>query len=221
MISVHKVSASPAHPLVGLWLSSQVAGSGYVQLVSGQLNNKGFLLVLFSVLVVLIPMKRAVVMPIVALRNPRSWMTAAVSRKSRYLFGPEGKFWNQNYLNSSKLPSSLTANFASLTDSFNASLSKLLKLWSWTQTRQTQNSFSGSEKLAGRSRNGPPGLTPQPKRFLLFRYKKWRICFWFFGWHCGPWIYRYDHEWYLHMGWGGSGNTWRKAKAFSAFVARK
>lgn len=92
MISVHKVSASPAHPLVGLWLSSQVAGSGYVQLVSGQLNCKGFLLVLFSVLVVLIPMKIAVVMPIVALRNPRSCMTAAVSRKSRYLFGPEGKF---------------------------------------------------------------------------------------------------------------------------------
>ena len=145
MISVHKVSASPAHPLVGLWLSSQVAGSGYVQLVSGQLNSKGFLLVLFSVLVVLIPMKIAVGMPIVALRNPRSWTTAAVSRKSRYLFGPEGKFWNQNYLNSSKLPSSLTANFASLTDSFNASLSKLLKLWSWTQTRQTQNSFSGSK----------------------------------------------------------------------------
>ena len=72
MISVHKVSASPAHTLVELWLSSQVAGSGYVQLVSGQLNSKGFLLVLFSVLVVLIPMKIAVVMPIVALRNPRS-----------------------------------------------------------------------------------------------------------------------------------------------------
>ena len=80
MISVHKVSASPAHPLVRLWLSSQVAVSGYVQLVGGQLNSKGFLLVLFSVL---IPTKIAVVVPIVALGNPRPSMTAAVSRNAR------------------------------------------------------------------------------------------------------------------------------------------
>ncbi|KAL9967253.1 hypothetical protein ACROYT_G025438 [Oculina patagonica] len=52
------------------------------------------------------------------------------------------------------------------------------------------------------------------------RYKKWRICWWFFGWHCTQWFYTYRHEWYLHMGWGGSGNAWRNAKAFSAFVAR-
>lgn len=53
------------------------------------------------------------------------------------------------------------------------------------------------------------------------RHKKWRICFWFFGWHCTQWFYIYYREWYLHMGWGGSGNGWRKAKAFSAFVAKK
>jgi len=53
------------------------------------------------------------------------------------------------------------------------------------------------------------------------RHKKWRICWWFFGWHCTKWFYIHQHEWYLRMGWGGSGNTWRKAKAFSAFVARK
>ncbi|XP_020617628.1 uncharacterized protein LOC110055547 [Orbicella faveolata] len=52
------------------------------------------------------------------------------------------------------------------------------------------------------------------------RYKKWRICWWFFGWHCTQWFYIYRREWYLHMGWGGSGNVWKKAKAFSAFVAR-
>ena len=80
MISVLKVSASQAHPLLGRWLSSQVAGLGYVLLVGGQLNSKGFLLVLFSVL---IPMKIAVVVPIVALGNPRPSMTAAVSRKAR------------------------------------------------------------------------------------------------------------------------------------------
>ena len=34
-------------------------------------------------------------------------------------------------------------NFASLTDSFIVSFSKLLKLWSWMKTRQTLNSFSG------------------------------------------------------------------------------
>ena len=34
-------------------------------------------------------------------------------------------------------------NFASLTDSFIVSFSKLLKLWSWMQTWQTSNSFSG------------------------------------------------------------------------------
>ena len=51
MISIPKVSASPAHPLVGLWLSSQVAGLGYVQLVGAELNSKRFLLVLFSFLI--------------------------------------------------------------------------------------------------------------------------------------------------------------------------
>ncbi|XP_029190806.2 uncharacterized protein LOC114957500 [Acropora millepora] len=54
-----------------------------------------------------------------------------------------------------------------------------------------------------------------------FRYRRYRTCWWFFGWHCGSWKKEYDHELYYHMGWGGSGNGWRTAKAFSAFVAKK
>ncbi|XP_078357234.1 uncharacterized protein LOC144642117 [Oculina patagonica] len=54
-----------------------------------------------------------------------------------------------------------------------------------------------------------------------YRYRRYRYCWWFFGWHCGPWKYEYDRELYYHMGWGGSSNGWRKAKAFSAFAARK
>lgn len=51
-----------------------------------------------------------------------------------------------------------------------------------------------------------------------YRYRKYRRCF--LG-ICGRWKYKYDHELYYHMGWGGSGNGWRTAKAFSAFVAKK
>ena len=43
-------------------------------------------------------------------------------------------------------------NFASLTDSFIISFSKLLEPWSWMQTR---NSFLGAKKLSRLSRNRP------------------------------------------------------------------
>lgn len=48
-----------------------------------------------------------------------------------------------------------------------------------------------------------------------YRSQKNRIC-------CGRWKTRYVHEFYYHMGWGGNHTaSWRTAKAFSAFVAKK
>ena len=37
-------------------------------------------------------------------------------------------------------------NFASLTDRFNVSFSKLLESWSWMQTWQTLNSYAGPKR---------------------------------------------------------------------------
>ena len=51
-----------------------------------------------------------------------------ISQKTRKLFGPEGKFQNQNLLNSTTVPS--TTQISSFTDSFIVLFSKLLKLWS-------------------------------------------------------------------------------------------
>ena len=48
-------------------------------------------------------------------------------------------------------------NSALLTDSFILSFSKLLKLWSWMQTRQTQIQLSGPRKVTGTSEKRAPG----------------------------------------------------------------
>ena len=58
-----------------------------------------------------------------------------------------------------QFPAQKPVNFASLSDSFIVPFSKLLKLWSWMQTRQTKNSFPGPEKLPGLSRYGPRPVT--------------------------------------------------------------
>ena len=46
-------------------------------------------------------------------------------------------------------------NFASLTDSFIVSFSKLLKLWFWMQTRQTLNIFPGPKSYRYFGETGP------------------------------------------------------------------
>ena len=48
-------------------------------------------------------------------------------------------------------------NYASLTDSFITSFSKLLKRWSWMQTRQTKNSFPAPKSYRYFKGNGPQG----------------------------------------------------------------
>ena len=50
-------------------------------------------------------------------------------------------------------------NFASLTDSFSVSFSKLLKLWSWMKTRQTLNSFSGPKSYRDFQEMGLLGIS--------------------------------------------------------------
>ena len=67
-----------------------------------------------------------------------------VSRKARKLDGPEGKDLNPNLLVKPFLAHK-QVSFASLTGSFIVLFSKLLKLWSWMQTQQTQNSFPGQK----------------------------------------------------------------------------
>ena len=46
-------------------------------------------------------------------------------------------------------------SFASLTDSFIMSFSELLEPWSWMQTRQTRNSFSGPKSYLDFRETGP------------------------------------------------------------------
>ena len=46
-------------------------------------------------------------------------------------------------------------NFVSLIDSFIVLFSKWLKLWSWMQTQQTQNSFPGPKSYRGFRETGP------------------------------------------------------------------
>ena len=55
--------------------------------------------------------------------------------------GPKANFEIKTSWIAAKFQAHKPVNFASLTDSFIMSFSKLLKLWSWMQTRQTWNSF--------------------------------------------------------------------------------
>ena len=64
-----------------------------------------------------------------------------ISQKTRKLFGPEGKFQKQNLLIVPQFLAHKPIKIASFTDGFIVLFSKLLKLWSWMQTQQTQNSF--------------------------------------------------------------------------------
>ena len=57
--------------------------------------------------------------------------------------GSKANFKIKTYWIVSQFLAHKPVKFASLTDSFVVSFSKLLKLWSWIQTRQTKNSFSG------------------------------------------------------------------------------
>ena len=64
-------------------------------------------------------------------------------------------------------------NSVSLTDSFIVSFSKLLKLWSWMQTRETQSNFPSPEKLPGLSRNEPQGTGISPASYEL--HARWLL----------------------------------------------
>ena len=55
-------------------------------------------------------------------------------------------------------------NSASFTDSFIVSFSKLLKRWSWMQTRETQNSFPGPQIYRDFRKTGPRVVWTAPKR---------------------------------------------------------
>ena len=55
-------------------------------------------------------------------------------------------------------------NLASFTDSFIVSFSKLLKLWSWMQTRETQNNFPGPQIYRDFRETGPRVVWTAPKR---------------------------------------------------------
>ena len=57
--------------------------------------------------------------------------------------------------------------FALLTDSFIVSFSKLLKLWSWMQTRQTQNRFPGPKSDWDFREKGPCGTWHSEKGHLV------------------------------------------------------
>ena len=52
-------------------------------------------------------------------------------------------------------------SFASLTDSFIMSFSELLEPWSWMQTRQTRNSFSGPKSYLDFRETGPCARPPR------------------------------------------------------------
>ena len=71
-------------------------------------------------------------------------------------------FWGGTYLYGYKGAQFLAhkpVNFASLTDSFIVSFSKLLKLWSWMKTRQTLNSFSGPKSYRDFQETGLLGIS--------------------------------------------------------------
>ena len=89
-----------------------------------------------------------------ALKSRRS-VQGPVSRKTRKLFGPEGKFWNQNLLNISTVPSPQTSPNYFDNWCFIVLFSKLLKHWSWMQTQQTQNSFPGPKRYRDFRETGP------------------------------------------------------------------
>ena len=57
--------------------------------------------------------------------------------------GPKANFEIKTCWIVARFPAHKPVNLALLTDSFIASFLKLLKLWSWMQTRQTSNSFPG------------------------------------------------------------------------------
>ena len=66
-----------------------------------------------------------------------------VSRKTRKLFGPERKFEIKTCYIVTQFLAHKPVNFASFTNSCIVLFSKLLKLWSWTQTQQTENNLPG------------------------------------------------------------------------------
>ena len=71
---------------------------------------------------------------------------------------PKANFEIQTCWMVAQLMAHKPVNFASLTDSFIVLFSKLLKLWSWMQTQQTQNSFP-AKKVTETFEKQSPDLT--------------------------------------------------------------
>ena len=78
-----------------------------------------------------------------------------VSWKARKLFWPVGKFKIKTCSMVAQFFALKPVNFALLTDSFIVSFSKLLKLWSWMQTRRTQNRFPGPKSYRDFRKRAP------------------------------------------------------------------
>ena len=86
--------------------------------------------------------------------------------RSRNFFGPEANFEIKTCWIVAQFLAHKPANFASLTDSFILSFSKLLRLWSWMQARQAKSSFLGLKSYHGFREMDPWPLESRHLRYL-------------------------------------------------------
>ena len=78
-----------------------------------------------------------------------------VSWKARKLFSPKGKFWSQNLLNSSTVPSSKTSQFCFVNWYFYYIIFKIIGTLILNANKTNTKQLSGPEHLSGLSRNRP------------------------------------------------------------------
>ena len=78
-----------------------------------------------------------------------------VSRKAGNLSSPKANFVVKTCWIVAQFVAHKAVNFASLNVNFIVRFSKLLKLWSWMQTRQTKNRFSGPKSYRDFGETGP------------------------------------------------------------------
>ena len=78
-----------------------------------------------------------------------------VSWKARKLFSPKGKFWSQNLLNSSTVPSSQTSQFCFVNWYFYYIIFKIIGTLILHANKTNMKQLSGPKNLSGLSRNRP------------------------------------------------------------------
>ena len=94
-----------------------------------------------------------------------------VSRKALLFFGSKGKFWNQNLLNSSTIPSSQTGQFCFVNWYFYCIIFKIIETYGQLDCKHGKHKeLFGSEKVIGSFEKRAPGHWESKQHNLVSLY---------------------------------------------------